>query len=59
MPRWPQWRGLGIKEDEMNSPKDAPLKGKPWDLSLDEWAVVTAFVLALLVRAGILASVPW
>ncbi|MGD0226404.1 MAG: hypothetical protein ABSF71_29090 [Terriglobia bacterium] len=43
----------------MNSPKDAPLKGRPWGLSLDEWAVVAALVLALLVRVGILTSVPW
>jgi hypothetical protein len=43
----------------MSSPKDAPLRGKTWGLSLDEWAVVAALVLALLVRVGILRSVPW
>jgi hypothetical protein len=43
----------------MSSPKDSPLKGKTWGLSLDEWAVVAALVLALLVRVGILTRVPW
>jgi hypothetical protein len=28
-------------------------------LSLDEWAVIAALVLALLVRTGILRQVPW
>ena len=48
-----------MKEDEMSSPTDAPLKGRAWGLSLDEWAVVAALVLAILVRLGILTSVPW
>jgi len=43
----------------MSSQTDAPLKGKLWGLTLDEWAVVAALVLAALVRAGILAKVPW
>jgi len=43
----------------MSSPTDAPLKGRAWGLSLDEWAVVAALVLAILVRLGILTSVPW
>jgi hypothetical protein len=28
-------------------------------LSLDVWAVITAFLLALLVRLGVLKHVPW
>jgi hypothetical protein len=28
-------------------------------LSLDVWAVITAFLLAILVRVGILKHVPW
>ncbi|MGZ4817572.1 MAG: hypothetical protein ACXVZR_08520 [Terriglobales bacterium] len=28
-------------------------------LTLDGWAVATAFVLALLVRVGLLKRVPW
>ncbi|HET7183524.1 MAG TPA: hypothetical protein VFI82_02490 [Terriglobales bacterium] len=28
-------------------------------LTLDGWAVATAFVLALLVRVGVLKRVPW
>ena len=28
-------------------------------LSIDSWAVLLSLVLALLVRAGILKSVPW
>jgi len=43
----------------MSSPKDVPLKGRTWGLSLDEWAVAAALVLAFLARVGILTSVPW
>ena len=43
----------------MSSPTDAPLEGGASGLSLDEWAVVAALVLAILVRVGILTSVPW
>jgi hypothetical protein len=28
-------------------------------LSLDSWAVLTAFLLAALVRLGLLKSIPW
>jgi hypothetical protein len=28
-------------------------------LSLDVWALITAFLLALLVRVGVLKHVPW
>jgi hypothetical protein len=28
-------------------------------LSLDAWAVITSFVLALLVRVGALKHIPW
>ncbi len=28
-------------------------------LSLDAWAVITAFLLALLVRVGVLKHIPW
>ena len=28
-------------------------------LSLDTWAVLTAFVVALLIRAGVFKHVPW
>ena len=28
-------------------------------LSLDVWAVITAFLLALLVRVGVLKHIPW
>jgi len=30
-----------------------------WQLSLDSWAVVLAFALALLVRAGVFKHIPW
>ncbi len=32
---------------------------KPWKLSLDSWAVVLAFLAALLVRTGIFKHIPW
>jgi len=43
----------------MSLPKELPLKRRTWGLSLDEWAVVAALVLAFLVRVGILKRVPW
>ena len=30
-----------------------------WKLSLDTWAVMVAFLLALLVRTGVLKHIPW
>ena len=30
-----------------------------WKLSLDTWAVLVAFLLALLVRTGVFKHVPW
>jgi hypothetical protein len=30
-----------------------------WRLSLDTWAVLVAFLLALLVRTGALKHIPW
>ena len=47
------------KEAEMSSPKDAPQERRPWGLTPDEWAVVFALFLALLVRVGVLRHVPW
>jgi hypothetical protein len=32
---------------------------KIWVLSLDGWAVLAAFVAALLIRAGVLKHIPW
>ncbi len=30
-----------------------------WKLSLDTWAVLMAFLLALLVRVGVFKHIPW
>lgn len=30
-----------------------------WRLSLDTWAVLAAFLAALLIRVGVLKHVPW
>jgi hypothetical protein len=30
-----------------------------WKLSLDTWAVLLAFALALLVRSGVFKHIPW
>jgi hypothetical protein len=32
---------------------------KKWLLSLDGWAVVAAFLAALLIRIGVFRHVPW
>lgn len=33
--------------------------GSRWKLSLDTWAVLAAFLAALLIRLGVLKQVPW
>jgi hypothetical protein len=30
-----------------------------WKLSLDTWAVLAAFLAALLIRAGVVKHIPW
>jgi len=32
---------------------------RSWNFGLDTWAVVAAFLLALAVRLGLLAKIPW
>ncbi len=34
-------------------------KESRWKLSLDTWAVLVAFLLALLVRVGVFKHIPW
>ena len=41
----------------MNNP--TPNRAEKFRLTLDGWAVTIAFLLALLVRAGLLKRVPW
>ncbi len=43
----------------MSSQKGGDAQPKAWGVSVDEWAVVAALVLALLVRVGVLTRVPW
>jgi hypothetical protein len=43
----------------MGSEAKAVVIQKRWGLSLDGWAVLAAFLLALLVRVGIFKHVPW
>jgi len=33
--------------------------GSRWKLSPDTWAVLAAFLLALLVRTGVFKHIPW
>jgi hypothetical protein len=44
-----------MSNDPVEVVKDAGRAG----LSLDVWAVLLAFVLAVLVRAGVLKTIPW
>jgi hypothetical protein len=41
------------------SQSETPIRRNSFRLSLDAWAVAAAFVLALLVRVGVLKHVPW
>jgi hypothetical protein len=40
----------------MSSSKEVPPKSR---ISPDEWAVIAALLLALIVRVGIIKHVPW
>jgi len=39
--------------------EEVKVEAKRYAVSLDSWAVLLAFVLALLVRAGVLKHVAW
>jgi hypothetical protein len=43
----------------MSAEVEARKTGGRWKLSLDTWAVLVAFLLALLVRTGVFKHVPW
>jgi hypothetical protein len=43
----------------MSTDVKAAVSGSRWKLSLDTWAVLAAFLLALLIRAGVLKHIPW
>jgi hypothetical protein len=43
----------------MSTNQNAVATTNKWILSLDTWAVVAAFVAALLIRVGVFKHVPW
>jgi hypothetical protein len=43
----------------MNARVEAGNSGSRWKPSLDTWAVLVAFLLALLVRVGVFKHIPW
>jgi hypothetical protein len=43
----------------MNAEGRAVNAGSRWKFSLDTWAVILAFVAALLIRAGVFKHIPW
>jgi len=43
----------------MSAEVSAGKSGSRWKLSLDTWAVLVAFLLALLVRTGVFKHIPW
>jgi hypothetical protein len=47
------------KEKQMSADAKTVRSHKSWLLSLDTWAVLAAFVAALLIRAGVFKHVPW
>jgi hypothetical protein len=44
---------------EMSIEEKAENAGSRWKLSLDTWAVLAAFLAALLIRVGFFKHVPW
>ncbi len=43
----------------MSAEVQAGKTGSRWKLSLDTWAVLVAFLLALLVRTGVFKHISW
>ncbi len=43
----------------MSTEVNATGSGSRWKLSLDTWAVLAAFLAALLIRAGVFKHFPW
>ena len=43
----------------MSTEAKAAGSGGRWKLSLDTWAVLAAFLAALLIRAGVFKHIPW
>jgi len=43
----------------MSAEVKATGSGSSWKLSLDTWAVLVAFLAALLIRAGVFKHIPW
>lgn len=43
----------------MSTPSNSIAAKKPWQLSLDSWAVLAALAFAILIRFGVLKVVPW
>ena len=43
----------------MSAEEKAVQTGNRWGLSLDTWAVLAAFLAALLIRVGVFKHVPW
>jgi hypothetical protein len=43
----------------MGAEEKAVSAGSRWKLSLDTWAVLAAFLAALLIRAGVFKHIPW
>jgi len=43
----------------MSAEVEAGKTESQWKLSLDTWAVLVAFLLALLVRTGVFKHIPW
>ena len=55
VPRFIQEKPMSADPEKTASPTGKPHLG----LSVDVWAVLLAFLLAILVRAGVLQHVPW
>jgi hypothetical protein len=43
----------------MSTKENVATTARKWIPSLDTWAVVAAFVAALLIRVGVFKHVPW
>jgi len=50
---------LNRQEHRMSAEVEAGKTESRWKLSLDTWAVLVAFLLALLVRTGVFKHIPW
>jgi hypothetical protein len=56
---WSERKFLDGRRKAMSTEVKSVSSGNRWKVSLDTWAVLAAFLAALLIRAGVFKHIPW